>query len=114
MQVQYGFDKAKYRTDEDVEAQLGATWKKKIFEIVFNNTISQVHPQGLKGVSARSCNRVLDALDSTTTDTLELSVADAEFVKSIFFHENASVMPGQARVFCLLQDAIEVAFKESE
>jgi hypothetical protein len=111
MKVQYGFDKVKYRTDEDVEAQLGASWKKKVFEIVFTNTISQVHPNGLKGPGARSCNRILDALDQSEDDFFELSVADAEFLKSIFNHENAAVMPGQARPFCLIQDAVEAAFK---
>lgn len=112
MKVQYGFEKAKYRTDENVEEQLGQNWKKKIFEIVFNNTISNVHPHGLKGIQARSCNRILDSLDLTKDDFLELSVADAEFMKSIFFHDNATVLPGQARVFCLMQDSIESAFKE--
>jgi hypothetical protein len=110
MKIQYGFEIEKYRTEENVEAQLGKTWKKKIFEIVFTNTISQLHPQGLKGYQARACNRVLDALDSTTTDFIDISTPDAEFLKGILLNENASVMPGQARVFCLLQDAIEHAF----
>lgn len=110
MKIQYGFETGKYRTEENIEAQLGKSWKKKIFEIVFTNTISQLHPQGLKGYQARSCNRVLDALDVTTTDFIDVSVADAEFLKGILLNENASVLPGQARVFCLLQDSIEDAF----
>ena len=114
MKVQYAFEKAKYRTDENVEEQLGTNWKKKVFEIVFTNTVAQVHPQGVKGPQARSCNRILDSLDLAKEDFLDLSVGDAEFLKSVFFHDNAAVIPGQTRPFCLIQDAIEAAFKVTE
>lgn len=114
MKIQYGFFKETYRTDENIEEQLGKDWKKKIFEVVFTNIISQIYPQGIKGPQARSCNRILDALDNAPEVYIKLDVADAEFVKSVFFHEQASVLPAQARVFCLLQDAIEEAFRKEQ
>lgn len=112
MKIQYAFEKAQYRTDEDVEEQLGPLWKKKVFEVVLNNILAVIYPKGLTGSQARSCNRVLDALDNAADNNLTLSVADAEFLKTVFFNEKATVPPGQSRSFCLIQDAIEIGFKQ--
>ena len=110
--IQYGFDYKEYRTEEDLASQLGENWRKKIFEIVFNSVLTQLFPQGLKGPQARSHTRILDALDQTESYSIELSVADAEFLKSVFLNENASIAPAQARIFCVIQDEIEKAFKK--
>lgn len=114
MEVRYKFEDNVYRVEEDIESKWGDSWKKKIFEIVVSNTIAQVHPQGLKGPQARSYNRVLIQLDLAKGDCIELETADAEFLKSITFHENAAVLPGQIPVFCKIQDAIEEAFARAK
>lgn len=116
MEIQFAYDPPLYRDTEQLEAQLGHAWRKRIFEIVVTNVCISVtrNPQsgeaGLKGTQARSFNRVLEALDASQSSHITLDKADAEFLKSMFFSDRAQVAPAQSRVFCLVQDAIEEAF----
>lgn len=114
MEVQFKFEDSVYRVEENLQAKWGDDWKKKIFEIVTSNVIAQVHPQGLRGPQARSYNRVLIQLDLAKGDSMELETADAEFLKSIVFHENAAIVPGQVPVFCKIQDAVDAAFARAK
>lgn len=111
--IQYSFNDNQYRGS--AEAELGDNWKKKVFEIVLSNLITSVYPQGIRGIHARSYNRILQALDSANDNSfIDISIGDAEFLKSVVFNEAAAVPAGQVATFCLLQDSIEAAFKIKE
>lgn len=112
MKIQYSFADNQYRGS--AESELGENWKKKVFEIALSNLITSVYPQGIKGIQARCYNRILLAVDSSVEKLIDISIGDAEFLKSIVFHEQAAVPAGQAAVFCLLQDEVERAFKENQ
>lgn len=112
MKIQYGFNPKHYR-EENLETQLGANWRKKIFEITLTNICNSVYPQGLKSIQARSFNRILNTLDQTQSETeIDISQTDAEFLKAVCFHDNASIPSAQAPVYCLILDAIDSAFKK--
>lgn len=114
MRIQYAFDDKIYRLEENLQEKWGEDWKKKIFEIVSTNVLMQVHPQGMKGPQARSYNRILIQLDLARKDFIEVETAEAEFLRTIFFHENAAVLPGQVGVFVKMQDAITAGFAAQE
>lgn len=111
MQVQFAYENDQYREPKSLEQQLGEHWKKRIFEIVLTNVCASVESQGLRSTQSRSYNRVLAALDATKSSMIQLSRADAEFLKHVLLHEQARVAPLQARIFCLMQDAVEQAFR---
>lgn len=114
IEVQCAYEDAKYREHQSLEQQLGPNWKKRIFEIVLTNACSSVETQGLRGTQSRSFNRILDALDTTTNGAIRLSRADAEFLKQMLLHDQVKIGPLQVRIFCLMQEAIEQAFKHPE
>lgn len=112
MNITYGFEEEKYREHESLASQLGPSWKKRIFEIILTNVCLSVEKDGLKGAQARSYNRVLEALDAAKDNTLTVDKADAEFLRAIFLSDKARVAPLQVRIFCLVQDGIEKAFRD--
>lgn len=116
MQVQYAYPSDKYREAEQLTKQLGENWQKRIFEIVFTNVAMSVYPEGLTGLAARSFNRILSRLDIADDRyvVFELETVDAEFLRATLLHDKARVAPLQVRVFCLMQEAIEAAFKKVE
>lgn len=114
MIIQYAFPDSAYRDNGAIAKDLGANWKKKLFEIILTNVCTSVKREGLTGADARSFNRIMDALDVTQTDSITIPAVDADFIKAIMFSDKATVIPPQARVFCLFQDAIAEAFNKKE
>lgn len=100
----YKFDKAAYGWFDDPEQALGPNWAKKAFEMVFNQILSTVHPQGTPGPVLRNYQRVLMALDVSEDDYLRLERAEVEFLHSSLWNDNAKVVPMYARAFVLYQD----------
>ena len=104
--IRFGFEKSQYGGLDDPEKSLGPLWKKRIFDAVLATAVMSVHPNGLPPMMTRQYNRILNAMDLSADDTIEIDQADAEFLASILKDDKTRVPPAQVRVFCLLQDEI--------
>lgn len=95
-----------YGCTESDKLQLGAEWKRRMFDIVLSEVAGSVAGGQVFPHQARSIARITNAVDLTKTDKISAETADVEFLKLVFFSENARVAPARARIFCLIQDAI--------
>lgn len=111
-----------YYTSETIQSKISEAEKnelkdkvgKVIFDAIFSQIISSVYENRLSGSQSRRINRILNAIDESTTDFIEVKEEDFEFVKSAFTNEKASVSYRQARLFAALIELIEKSAKDAE
>lgn len=114
MKFKFGFSPAEYGGNDFVgepEAHLGI--KKKIFEAILTNVVVAIeqatNTRVLKGADLRTFDRVLRAVDSAQSEEVEIETAEAELLKKLLNHAEASVPTVQVRSFARLQDSIDEA-----
>lgn len=67
--------------------------------------------KGLSGVKRKVYTRILEKLDNSTDDTVDLEKAELDFLKEIF-SDNTVIHPAQTRIFSIMEKALEEASKE--
>jgi len=118
MKLRYWFPKFLYGGFQDPEEAIGSPqWAWLIFDNMLANVVPTVFPKGNSGTDASLMRGVLVAMDYAVQrgeKHLNLDKTQVEFLKKIFFSDNASVMPTQLRIFCLFKDEIERALAGKE
>lgn len=66
----------------------------------------------LAGLKLRSFGRLIDKLETSASNEIDLEKADLDILKDIFLSEDVKVMPQAARLFVYYRDKIEKALVE--
>lgn len=69
-----------------------------VFENVVNHAIHTRYPQGIGGRTQRTFARILNKLDATKNDLLQLEEDEFELLKNLFTHEDAKFPATQTRL----------------
>jgi len=81
------------------------------FEVIFNQGLGALYPQGLTLSKGKVLSRIQKKLDALKSHDLHLELEEAEFdlVKEVFLSESVKFMPTQYRLVSIYVDSIEKA-----
>jgi ABC-type arginine transport system ATPase subunit len=82
--------------------------QKSVFENLLNHAAVGLYPQGLSGATQRSFGRILNALDLTKSDYIELETSEYELLKSLF-DDKIPFSPHSVRMVLQIRTSIEIA-----
>lgn len=82
--------------------------QKSLFENNLTSAMASKYPQ-IDSRTRKSHARILAALDSATTEEIEVEEAEYELLKSVFCSDDAKFHPGHTRVITQYVTAIENA-----
>lgn len=109
--------KIKGLTPEQI-AESGKDKQKKLFEEILNQGLHSRYQTGIGGRMQRDFSHILNELDTTEKDYLELEESWFDLIKEILTSESARFLPGQTRLIMLydtnIKEAEEAAAKKIE
>lgn len=109
--LNYKVDLIKLKLNEAEEKHISELGYKRLFENILNQLLRSKHPQGIQGVKGRIYSRILNKLDVSESELLEIEDAEFDIIKEVFLSDETTFDPEQTRLIMQYVTAVEEANK---
>lgn len=109
MKFKYEVDMDKVGVTKEELDKLAKDGSKGIFELFISNLFGTKYPDGVKGRTIRSLDKLLSKLDSAENGHMEIDEGDVELMREVLMDDNITVGTRQVRLYSALRRSLEEA-----